>query len=359
MSIALLTQPTVLRKYFAYTRQSLLGQWPRKVGQVKVQDTKQSISPEVFEVLPEVPVSSFPMLPPVSTEYVAELTPTSAAETYQALSEDSFSAQASFPESETIQTIPFQADQGYRSFPYEEAVVTETVPVVQTASVADFASTVTAPSALPSAWWKPVAKFFLSAIIVTSLLVAAVIIVPEVYSKIFSSQSSVSEVADAAKQGVEEQPQKSLVPEPYLPPKNPDLPTGTWISIPRIGVHSEVLATENPDEALDKGVWMVPDFGRPGDYSQPTIVAAHRYGWDWWWQTDYWKYNSFYLLTETEPGDLVEVIHDQRKWVYEIYAGEEGKLITDYSADLILYTCKYLNSPLRHFRYARVVIPEK
>jgi hypothetical protein len=140
-----------------------------------------------------------------------------------------------------------------------------------------------------------------------------------------------------------------------MPVQNPDLPTGSWLSIPRIGVYSEMHATLDENEALDKGVWLVPDFGRPGDTTQPIIVAAHRYGWDWWWKSDYWKYNSFFLLTETEPGDRVEIIYDQRKWVYEIYAGEEGELISDYDADLILYTCKYLNSPIRYFRYAKLV----
>lgn len=101
---------------------------------------------------------------------------------------------------------------------------------------------------------------------------------------------------------------------------------------------------------------MAPDYGKPGDeYNLPIILAAHRFGWDWWWQTDYWKYHSFYNLPELEPGDMVEIIADQRKWIYEIYAGEQGEEITDYEANLILYTCKFLNSPLRHFRYARLI----
>jgi hypothetical protein len=87
------------------------------------------------------------------------------------------------------------------------------------------------------------------------------------------------------------------------------------------------------------------------------ILAAHRFGWEWWWQSDYWKYNSFYLLPDTEPGDIVEIIDDQRKWTYEIYGGGEGDSILDYDADMILYTCKFLNSPVRHFRYARLVDP--
>ena len=144
----------------------------------------------------------------------------------------------------------------------------------------------------------------------------------------------------------------------YQPEFDPSLPEGNWISIPLIGVKTQLQPTENPEEALETGVWWVPDFGKPGDGTQlPMIVAAHRFGWQWWWQSDYWKYNSFYLLPDTQPGDRVEVIIDQRKWVYEIYAGEEGEDITDYHADLILYTCKYLQSPVRHFRYARLIDP--
>lgn len=145
----------------------------------------------------------------------------------------------------------------------------------------------------------------------------------------------------------------------YVPEFNPNLPEGEWLVIPRIGVYTELRQTEDPDEALAEGVWWVPGYGEAGSKDMPMILAAHRFGWDWWWQSDYWKYNSFYLLPDTQPGDTIEVIVDQRKWVYEIYAGEEGELISDYSADMILYTCKFLNSPVRHFRYARLINPEK
>ncbi len=204
--------------------------------------------------------------------------------------------------------------------------------------------------------WRAVARLGATMIMIVAFTIAAAIIVPELYYTIFAG----SAVEDVAKQAQEQQLEdsKEQVKEPYLPVKNLELPTGAWVSIPRIGVYSELIPSESPSEALDKGTWLVPDFGRPGDDKLPTIIAAHRYGWDWWWQSDYWKYNSFYLLTETQPGDRVEVIYDQRRWVYEIYAAEEGELITDYSADLILYTCKHLNSPIRHFRYANLVVPE-
>jgi hypothetical protein len=145
----------------------------------------------------------------------------------------------------------------------------------------------------------------------------------------------------------------------YLPPKQDFLPEGDWLVIPRIGVRSELQATQNYQDALDTGLWLVPDFAKPGEYELPMIVAGHRYGWNWWWKDDYWKYNSFYLLPDVEAGDIVEVISDQRKWTYEIYAGEEGSQISDYDADLILYTCKYLSGPARYFRYARLIDLER
>lgn len=143
------------------------------------------------------------------------------------------------------------------------------------------------------------------------------------------------------------------------PPRDETLPEGSWLAIPRIGVRTEILEGEDPEESLVKGVWRAPDFGLPGDTKQPVILAAHRYGYNWWWKGEYWKYHSFYLLPDLEPGDLVEVIHDKRKYLYEIYAGEEGVEITDYNADMILYTCKFLTSDIRHFRYARLIEPSK
>jgi sortase (surface protein transpeptidase) len=141
----------------------------------------------------------------------------------------------------------------------------------------------------------------------------------------------------------------------YMPPYNANLPEGDWLVIPRIGVRSQLQQTENFEEALETGLWWVPDFGKPGDRSKPMIIAGHRYGFDWWWKDDYWKYHSFYNLPDLEPGDRIEIISNQRKWVYEIYGGEEGKEITDYQSDLILYTCKHIDSPVRIFRYAKLV----
>ncbi len=171
-----------------------------------------------------------------------------------------------------------------------------------------------------------------------------------------AGQSGQSVVEPQPTQGI---PTPTPAQPPYEPPYSPDLPDGNWLAIPRIGTRSELH--QGPDSAteLQKGLWEVPDFGKAGSRDMPMIVAGHRYGWDWWWKTDYWKYHSFYLLPNLEVGDQIEVISDHRKWIYQVYAGEEGTEITDYSADLILYTCKDLSSPIRFFKYAKLVDPTK
>jgi hypothetical protein len=206
-------------------------------------------------------------------------------------------------------------------------------------------------------------NFVLSLISIVSFVIALAIFVPAAY--FFAFPADVVEMVpreqgtvyggDFAPNPVATAP--AATPEPYVPDQDLSLPIGDWLVIPRIGVRTPLRKTEDPEVALAEGVWHVPEFGDPGDRNQPMILAAHRFGWKWWWKDEYWKYNSFNQLPETEPGDRIEIISDQRKWIYEIYAGEEGEQITDYAADLILYTCKYLDSPIRHFRYARIIDP--
>ena len=199
---------------------------------------------------------------------------------------------------------------------------------------------------------KIAAKIILSLVLIGSILALGSIVLPEMYVRLFPEKTG--EVTHSFQQTT---PVATPIPviKKYEPPFDPSLPEGTWITIPKIGVNTEAQATVDPNEALDTGVWLVPDFGRPGDTEYPIIMAAHRFGWQSWWQSGYWKENSFYLLTDTEVGDRVEIVYEQRKWTYEIYGVEEGAEISDYDADLILYTCKFLNSPERYFRYARLV----
>ncbi|HCR81700.1 MAG: hypothetical protein UY47_C0003G0048 [Parcubacteria group bacterium GW2011_GWB1_49_7] len=208
-----------------------------------------------------------------------------------------------------------------------------------------------------------VIRFTLNTVIILTTVVSLAWLGPRVFYAVFPSDNQVQteELSGNFQLQIDreklEKEQRQRISELSKPPYNENLPEGDWLIIPRIGVRSVLQPTENYEDALKTGLWLAPNFGKPGDEDTPMIVAGHRFGFKWWWQDDYWKYHSFYLLPDLEPGDTVEVISAKRKYIYEIYAGEEGMEITDYTADLILYTCKYLDSPIRIFRYAKLLPP--
>lgn len=142
----------------------------------------------------------------------------------------------------------------------------------------------------------------------------------------------------------------------YQPRFNASLPLENTIRIPSIGVDTEIQEStfEYYEEVLKKGVWRVPDFGTPYTRNKPTIMAAHRFGY-LAWSNIFRRENSFFNLPKLKEGDIVEIIWRQRKYVYEIYATEESEEISNYSADLILYTCEALSSPIRIYKYARLL----
>ncbi|BCX14324.1 MAG: hypothetical protein KatS3mg088_007 [Patescibacteria group bacterium] len=142
----------------------------------------------------------------------------------------------------------------------------------------------------------------------------------------------------------------------YQPRLDPTLPLENYLIIPSVGINTKIneASYEDYEEALKIGVWRVPDFGTPYERKAPVIFAAHRYGY-LRWSVPYRLKNSFYNLPKLKVGETVEVIWRQRKYVYEVYAEGKGEEITDYSADLILYTCEALNSPIRIFKYARLL----
>jgi sortase (surface protein transpeptidase) len=139
-------------------------------------------------------------------------------------------------------------------------------------------------------------------------------------------------------------------PETTLPPLDTSLPKENVLRIASIGVDSEISQNQNPDEGLEEGIWIVPDFGTPEINDLPMIIAAHRFGYVYW-SSDFRQKSSFYNLPKLKVGDRVQVIWDQRSYEYEVYKAEDNTQITDYEADLILYTCRMYNSPVRVFRY--------
>ena len=150
--------------------------------------------------------------------------------------------------------------------------------------------------------------------------------------------------------------QTQVVVEYTLPEKDPTLPVEPTLQLQKIGVKSTILEQplQNYELALQQGVWRVPNFGTPLEKEKPIILVAHRFGYISWSQ-EYREKNSFYNLPNMEVGDQIEIIWDQRKFIYEIYASQEGTDITQYDADLILYTCKFLKSDIRIFKYAKLV----
>jgi len=142
----------------------------------------------------------------------------------------------------------------------------------------------------------------------------------------------------------------------YQPKFDPTLASESRLVITTLGIDTPIVEVENQDyeEAMKKGVWRVNNFGTPNDRSAPTILAAHRYGY-LKWTMSYRLENSFLKLDNLNIDETVEVIWNQRKYTYGVYKEELGEEITDYSADLILYTCKDLNSSKRIFKYARLL----
>lgn len=140
--------------------------------------------------------------------------------------------------------------------------------------------------------------------------------------------------------------------EQILPVFDPSLPEDNGIIIDKIGVRGQIHEGENWAAILKTGVWRVPDFGTPEDARQPVILAAHRWGYVTW-TNSFRTLNSFYNLPKLNIGDQIQIVWNQRKYIYEIYGSEIGDKITDYSANLILYTCELWNSPTRIFKYAK------
>jgi len=146
--------------------------------------------------------------------------------------------------------------------------------------------------------------------------------------------------------------QPTPTPKPQ-PPVNPTLPKENGLIIDSIGIRGQIHEGEDWENILKKGVWRVPNFATPGDENKgPIILAAHRWGYISW-SSQFRRLNSFYNLPKLKIGDKISIIWNQREHKYKVYASKNGEKITDYSADLILYTCQLWNSPIRVFKYAR------
>ncbi len=192
--------------------------------------------------------------------------------------------------------------------------------------------------------------------ILITLVLIAIPIAPYVWYRLNPDAVGIDE-AKIGKEIIEKKDdikEKEQTPISNIPPFDPNLPEGYFVLVPNVGINSPITASKEYKKALTKGTWIVSDFGTPELDSLPIILAAHRFGYNSW-SIEKRNLISFYNLPKTEPGSRVSIYWNQREYEYEIYDGNTGTYITDYSADLILYTCKYYNSPERIFRYANRV----
>jgi len=140
-------------------------------------------------------------------------------------------------------------------------------------------------------------------------------------------------------------------PTPRLPDVDPSLPIKNGLIIDKIGVRGEIHEGTDWEKILKLGIWRAPEFGTPEQTTYPVILAAHRWGYlDW--SPSFRKLNSFYNLPQLKVGDTVKLVWNQRPYEYKITATETSTKITNYSSQLILYTCQLWNSPSRFFVYA-------
>lgn len=195
-------------------------------------------------------------------------------------------------------------------------------------------------------------------LIVLSIVFIAIPIAPYVAYRInpgFSEGEIENISAELFEEPLEDLVEKETKEEPerkVLPPLDTTLPDEAYVVIPKIDVFSPIGESEDPEITLREGTWMASDYGRPPNNDLPIILAAHRFGYVYW-DRETRNRLSFYNLPRTRVGDKIKIIWEQREYEYEIYAEDDSTYVKDYTADLIIYTCKYFNSPQRIFRYAK------
>lgn len=190
-------------------------------------------------------------------------------------------------------------------------------------------------------------------LILSTLVLIGIPIAPYVIYRL-DPQATEKDVQKIVKEVVQEDKDFNIQSSSNIPALDTNLPLGYHVVIPSQGIDSPISDSKDYKKALVSGTWIVNDYGTPENNSLPIILAAHRFGYSNW-SKEYRNRISFFNLPNTKIDDEVYIYWNQRKYIYKIYALEESTYISDYSADLILYTCKYFNSPVRIFRYAQRV----
>lgn len=182
---------------------------------------------------------------------------------------------------------------------------------------------------------------------VTAAMVALIPIAPWVLYRVFPSTPDT--LAHTIATTVSASAIATANPLP-VPPLDTNLAATPLLVIDKIGVNGAIHEGDDWEEILKQGIWRVPNFGTP-EAGKPIILASHRWGY-LAWSNAFRRLNSFYNLPKLDIGDKIEIDWGQRHYYYVVSKRETGDAITDYSADLILYTCQLWDSPIRFFIYA-------
>jgi LPXTG-site transpeptidase (sortase) family protein len=97
------------------------------------------------------------------------------------------------------------------------------------------------------------------------------------------------------------------------------------LSIPKIGVEMPIAVTQNENQGLDKGAWLMPGTSTP-DKGGNTAFAAHRF-----------RYvppssKTFYLLDKLTIGDEVQVVWQGKEYWYEV---TESKIVSPNATEVL------------------------
>ena len=97
------------------------------------------------------------------------------------------------------------------------------------------------------------------------------------------------------------------------------------LTIPKIGVEMPIAVTQNENQGLDKGAWLMPGTSTP-DKGGNTAFAAHRF-----------RYvppssKTFYLLDKLTIGDEVQISWQGKEYWYEV---TESKIVSPNATEVL------------------------
>lgn len=137
------------------------------------------------------------------------------------------------------------------------------------------------------------------------------------------------------------------------PPLDDSLPKENRIIIRAVGIDTKINEGNNYKKNLKTGAVILANYGTPTNQSKPIIIAGHRYKMDnQALLNQHIKSTTFFTLSQTQPGDIIEIIWHQRKFKYIITEKNIAKKIKNNHSNLVVYTCQDYLATNHIFVYA-------